>query len=316
MGKKISITVSLLTILLLGLATTSWSHKPLVMAGITISPKYPLMYGKPFHVNIHANVGPKAESATLDLKLSDGLQLIKGDLQVKEGDEWKDPIGEDVIVQINQPGTYELAVTCRISFKKDDTSHVLTRTSSQHFYAREDTIIRFTSRSEMEKAIRDSLVFPGVLERRTEERNYFQYFLQGAKMKIIPFTLRCDLAELTRNIPLYPDSTRYKELSGIFDSNQVALIRKYTLLYAPPRYDRIEYALSLDFMDRITKEQLQSMVTLVTKQITELYELDQKILRMKPSDERTKSLQDREVMLKKQTTERQAIITPELPVTH
>ena len=166
MGINKFVWILLIVVLLFAVTTLSWSHKPLYLGGISISPKYPLKLGEPLHFNIHADVGSKAEMASLDIKLSDGLRLVKGDLHIAEGEVWKEPLGEDIIVQIDHPGTYELNVICKIVRMKNDSSRVLTRSSSQFFYAREDTVIRFSSRSGMEKAIRDSLVYPGVATRR------------------------------------------------------------------------------------------------------------------------------------------------------
>jgi len=310
MWKKFSTPVSLLTMLLLSLVaiTCSIASEGHLMGDMDIYAAK-LKLDQPFNVMILARIGQQTVPASLDVSFSAGVQLLKGETH------WQGIVDStldkrmDLLFKISEPGTYEISVLEDFIWGKVEPKLVrFPMHRTMFFYASKDTVIWFSSRDERERAIRDSLVFPGILERRTEERNHYQYFLQGAKMKATPFTLSSDLAELTRDIPLYPDSTKYKDLSGSYDSNQVALIRKYTLLYAPPRYDRIEYALSLDFMDRITKEQLQSMVTLVTKQITDLYDVDQKILRMKPSDERTKSLQDRAVLLKKQTVERNAVM--------
>ena len=254
----------------------------------------PAKYGAPFRLYFSSRLDAAPEVASVDITLPVGLEHRAGPLH------WEGSVKSDSLyimnlqVCINNPGTYEVSVVVNASkFRNSGYEKSFPLHRSVFLYAREDTIIMFRNRADLDQAIRDSLVFPGVATRRYYARQESLAVVEKINKKLPPDIANDDLPLFAARFLLLSDSIPISKLSDFYTPKQVAPIKKHDLLYSPPRFDRVEKAIAKDCQLRFTPEQIQSLVQKVKRQFTELYEIDQQIVRCEQPDEREKLLRIR-----------------------
>ncbi len=318
--------VLLFTVLLFITITNSYAiYTPY---GIEINPRYPMRFAQPIPVYINGYLNEEAQT-TLDITLPEGIQLLRGQLHLA-GVYNTDTINggytvseEWISVQINRPGTYELSV--KLDGKISHSSpfaQALPLTITRYFYAREDTVVFFYDRKDLEHAIRDSLIVPqAVLEQRRMNRmreevraERLNEWAKRVAENQPPLVLSRDLVEICRAYHLLENHyTKWYHLSDYYNPDQAKLIFMSELMTAPPELEKVDSVLALDCHGSLTPEQFQAMSRLLKRQATDLYNIDQQIIQSQPvTQQRVQLLRSRVVMLFEQTEERKAEISPEL----
>ncbi len=316
MWKKISTMFSLLILLVFISNPTSWGYMSPV--NFVFDPRYPRKMGNPISIFISSAIEGHAESV-IDITIPAGVQVLKGNLLLRGLlDDDYTVSSETLMVQIDQPGIYEIKFELSASkLEKTNLYKELPIASSCFFYVREDTVVCFWNREEMERKIRDSLIVPQeMLNHRLaiqEEQNEFK---ERADKNLPPLTISNNIRYAAGCLGLITDSLEYYKRSGRYNSDLYNLIRFNDLMRGYPRMDKVEKKLAMDFHGSITSEQLSKMVETIKRQLMELYDYDQKIINLKPLDERNRLLKERKVLLVTQTKERQSIIKTQQPEKH
>ena len=245
MNKNILRTVLLVAGLLVAFHTVSQAFTlPIHME---IKPKYPLKLAYPIPVYIAGVLQGRAES-TVDISLSDGLQLLKGDLHMVGSFNGGKRNGgytvceESLFVQINRPGKYEIAVSLNgTNLETPSFAQLLPLHGSTFLYAREDTVVQFETRKEMEQAIQDSMICPQEEQSRRwriKTQKHRDILQERASKNLPPATISFNLDRVVSYLGLSSDSINIFRLSDYYDPDQVNFLNKYDLTLAQPRFER------------------------------------------------------------------------------
>ncbi len=268
-------------------------------------------FAKPFQVWVFGYIGKPSSSASMEISVSDGIQLLDGVLR------WNGHIAADsgkrmdLLLKIDKPGIYEVSAIVNANDVQDSTMKVkLPEHISMFLYCREDTIAMFREREEMERRIRDSLIYTSLqLDQMSMKRESAARRIKMLKEKVLPFTTTTSLATMAYwQMILNTDSINPYNLSDKFTAKQVKLIQHNHLLISHPHLDRIESILKADWLPPMTDEQHHNYVKLMKTQSIELYELDQRILHFTQTDTTKNLFQKRSIMLRRQIADRTAMI--------
>ncbi len=314
MGKKISKILLVVGIILT--AYCAFATPPLPSVHYQFQPVFPVRFDKPFELHLEWCFRPEPEVTSLDISLPEGVDLLEGDLH------WGGKVVRDsmyhknLLVKMSKPGTYEITTDFIASqlhdtrFEKQFPIH-----GSIFFYVREDTIAVFWNRAEMETAIKYSQIIPEEqLEARYQKRVWNKHRDEMKKSNTPPITISKTLVSIMyEDMYAFNDSINLSNLSQFYTPSQVGRIKQYVLLFEAPRLERVQNFLEIDWLPDLTVDQKDSLVQLIFKQATELYNLDQRILQSEQADEREKLLKERRALLPFQNKERKTLLNPEPP---
>jgi len=215
--------------------------------------------------------GVNADSVIVDFTLSDGLQLLYGNLHFRY------PLKQRYILQINKPGIYFLTGTFNAyGVKNSRIAKQFPTQTTVYFYAREDTIAFFLTPKAMEQAIQDSLIFRISV---IAEKRFCRELRQKRSKTVMPFSITQYYLDYTGTLKnLLSDSISANQLSKYYTPDQIRTIQVCNLMYSPPSAKRIKLFSEIDFQSSISLEKLSKMEHLIGEQLTELYQLDQTII--------------------------------------
>lgn len=270
-------------------------------------------FGTPFSVRIQQYMVLIADSQTISIRISNGLQLISGSLNWKFTDTLSSPFNQVIQLEFTRMGIHHIqakydAVNLQITptlFEKN-----LPSASHLWFYVREDTVVWRWTRWEIEDGIRDSLFYPDdVINRRNLRK---QFALE--RQHLIASNTPPEIATVTSAKIGYfytlnsSASINKQNLENYFTPYQVKNIRRYFLLFSQPQLERVDYFMEKDWLTGVTDAVRTQLSNLLKQQISDIYSLDQQILQTSDSTQCFQMLMDRSILLGEQIQARRMLI--------
>lgn len=291
--------------------------------------RYGLRIGKPFSMGARWWVGAKAEQATIDITLPEGMELLEGNLHWEGEKFWEGysnvrigVLSRALTVKINKPGTYEVFIVMNVINIQNTLymKHIPVR-KFLYFYAREDTIAVFWNKDEMERKIRDSLIVPEeVILERWHQKNKEEYLKSHPTEFVFQPPQRVPDYWWNYELRIFQNSVAADEnyLQTRFSNEQKAFIKKHNLIYQKPDFSKIysqlrDSTIYPDF-SRVPMDKERNLQSLIQKHLLEIYEVDKKMLHVN-SYQFEAWLKEREKLLTKHSQELVDFMTATLETT-